>query len=236
MPILRSISSSFKNNDNIKPGIRIMAKEDLSKLRIDKSTMVSRSSGRRKSIRIIIVTVLMLIVGIVLYFKAPSYLATPVEVFTVSQIYPSQTLTLLNASGYAVAQRKAAVASKITGRLVSLSVEEGNPIKKDQVIARLDSEDTMAAKNQALANLELARHNGENVKAELHEATVSFRRTQDLVKEGIVARSDYDVAEARYLKAKAAVAGAEAAVKASKAALQAAEVALDYTFIRAPFD
>jgi len=82
-----------------------------------------------------------------------------VQVVTVSQVYPSQTFTLLNASGYVVPQRKAAVASKITGRLVSLMVEEGNQIKQGQIIARLENDDTLASRDQALANRKVAEAN-----------------------------------------------------------------------------
>jgi len=44
--------------------------------------------------------------------------ATTIDVTTVAQVYPLNSLSVLNASGYYVAERKAAVASKITGRLV----------------------------------------------------------------------------------------------------------------------
>ena len=67
-----------------------------------------------------------------------------VSVVTVSRVYPSQTFTALNASGYVVAQRKAAVASKGTGRLIWLGVEEGSFVKEGQVIARLESDDLKA--------------------------------------------------------------------------------------------
>jgi HlyD family secretion protein len=51
---------------------------------------------------------------------------------------------MLTASGYVVARRKAAVASKGTGTLVFLSVEEGDRVKKGQMIARLDDSDVAA--------------------------------------------------------------------------------------------
>ena len=60
---------------------------------------------------------------------------------TVSLVYPSQPNTLLNASGYVVAQRKAAVASKGTGRLETLAVEEGSRVTKGQILARLENAD-----------------------------------------------------------------------------------------------
>jgi multidrug efflux pump subunit AcrA (membrane-fusion protein) len=81
-----------------------------------------------------------------LYVKGIFSPSLSVQVVTVSQIYPSQTFTVLNASGYVVPQRKSALAAKVTGRLIWLGVEEGSNVKKDQLVARLESEDVKAAK------------------------------------------------------------------------------------------
>jgi RND family efflux transporter MFP subunit len=212
-----------------------MAHEDLSKLKIDKSAETYHPSKRRKLIYWAGVIVFLLVFGI-LYFNGVLTPATEVEVSNVIQIYPSQTFTLLNASGYVVAQRKAAVASKVTGQLVSLSVEEGSQIKKGQVIARLESEDVAAARDQAKANLKAARYNLDQAKAELHDATLSFNRNKDLIEHDYISQAEYDASEARYKKANAAVEAAEAAVKANTAALKGANVAVQYTLIHAPFD
>ena len=58
--------------------------------------------------------------------------------------YPSQQFVVLNATGYVVAQRKAAIASKATGRLEWLGVAEGSRVKAGEVIARLDNRDVVA--------------------------------------------------------------------------------------------
>lgn len=170
------------------------------------------------------------------YFEGIFTPAVSVEVASVVQMYPSQTFTLLNASGYVVAQRKAAVASKVTGLLVSMTVEEGSRIKKGQIIARLENEDVTASKNQAEANLDVARHNLEQAKAELQDATLAFNRNKELLPYDYISRADYDASEARFKRAIASVDAAEAAIKANKAALQAANVNIEYTLIRAPFD
>jgi RND family efflux transporter MFP subunit len=212
-----------------------MANEDLSKLKIDKSVRAFRPARRKKFFYLGAVFLILIILA-VLYLSGIISPAVPVEVVTVSQVYPSQTLSQLNASGYVVAQRKAAVASKVTSRLVELMVEEGSRVKEGQIIARLENEDAIAARNQAEANLNLARANLEGAKAELEEATLDFNRNKELYVRGIIAKAQYDTSEARYLRAQASVAAAEAAVKAGSAALQAANVNLEYTLIRAPFD
>jgi RND family efflux transporter MFP subunit len=212
-----------------------MANEDLSKLKIDKSAEIYKPRKQRK--RIYWIVALFLITAfVVLYAEGIFAPSVKVEVASVSQIYPSQTFTLLNASGYVVAQRKAAVASKVTGRLISLSVEEGSRVKEGQVIARLESDDVAAALNQAKANLNAARHNLEEAQADLNDAELSFKRDKELVAQGFISRSEYDTADARYKKAAAAVAAAQAEIKANNAALEGAKVAIEYTLIRAPFD
>ena len=213
-----------------------MEKEDLSKLKIDESVRTFRPKGRYRKKIYLAIFIILAIIAVVLYVNGIISTAIPVEVATVSQIFPSQTLSQLNASGYVVAQRKAAVASKITGRIVALMVEEGNRVKEGQIIARLESEDVTASRNQAEANLNAAHANLEEAKAQMEDTLRTFSRYKQLVGGGYIAKSQYDTAEAQYLRAQAAVASAEAAVKANEAALQGAIVALDYTNIRAPFD
>jgi HlyD family secretion protein len=211
-----------------------MPPDDLSKLKIDKSS-VSRPRKRRRYLTVFILFAVAAAL-IVLYMKGYLTPAVEVEVASVVETYPSQAFTVLNASGYVVAQRKAAVASKITSRLVSLSVEEGNHVKEGQIIARLEGDDVTAAREQARANLNVALHNLEQTKAELDDATLAFKRNKELLPQAFVSQAEYDASEARYKKAVAALAAADASVKAGGAALEAAKVAVEYTLIRAPFD
>ncbi len=159
-----------------------------------------------------------------------------VETATVSLAYPSQNYTLLNATGYVVAQRKAAISSKATGRLEWLGVLEGSKVKKDELIARLESRDVAATLGQAEANVKVAQANLEQGKAELLDANNALRRANELLAQKYVAASTVDSAQARVSKARAAMAGMEAAITAAKANAQVARVALDQTQIRAPFD
>ncbi len=212
-----------------------MANDDLSKLKIDKSKSSFPVRKQKKWLpwagSVILIALL-----VFLYSTGIFTPAVTVEVSTASLVYPSQTFTVLNASGYVVAQRKASVASKITGRLLSIAVEEGSTVKKGEIIARLESQDTAALKDQAAATLDMARSGLEQAKADLHEATVSFNRAGKLSERNLIAKADFDAAETTYKKAVAAVKSAEDAIRAGQAALRGAEVSLEYSLIRAPFD
>jgi RND family efflux transporter MFP subunit len=212
-----------------------MADQDLSKLTIDKSKVAFRA-GRGKKVFYLVFAALALVAAGFLYRMG--FFSPPVQVqlANVTQVYPSQAYTVLTASGYAVPQRKSALASKVTGRLVWLGVEEGSRVKKGEVVARLESQDVEAAKTQAAANLETARFNLENARAELADASLNLNRSKELVDKNFIARGEYDTSVARHKKAVAAVNAAESVIRANEAALESVGIQLEYTLIRAPFD
>lgn len=211
------------------------AAADLSGLVIDRGS-ASRRKGRMR--RIMFRLVVLSVIGGVGYAAWMWYKAAPlaVETAAVSSAYPSQALTLLNATGYVIPQRKASVASKATGRLEWLGVLEGSKVRAGEVIARLENRDTQAMRDVAAANVQVAEANRGQAKAELAEAELVFRRAQSLAAKQLVSDSDLDSVVARLGKAQAALAGYEAAIAVANANLRAAEVSLDQTLIRAPFD
>lgn len=213
-----------------------MAQEDLNKLKIDQTAKKSVTGGRRKKPFIIVGLILLAFIGTILYRVGVIAPAATVDITTASMIYPSQSFSVLNASGYIVAQRKAAVASKMTGRLTELLVEEGNRVKKGQVLARMENADSTAVKAQAEANLSNSRAMLQQITVERDNLQQDYERYKRLIAGGSISQSDYDIMQTRYRRAEQAVKAAEAAVRAAIAALRGADVNLDYTLIRAPFD
>ncbi len=211
---------------------------DLSSLRINRGVNEQRSgTSGPKNTRYIIYSAAGLVCLVALYLLiSGGTSAAEVETGVVTLAYPSQANSVLTASGYIVAQRKAAVASKGTGRLEFLAVIEGDRVAKGSVIGRIESSDVDAALRQAQANLGVARAGVEQAKAELDDAAANFERQQTLAASKSISRSEYDIANARFRRAKAGVSSAEAGVKAAEAGVRSAEVGVENTFIRAPFD
>ena len=213
---------------------------DLDRLRIERSEGArlsgARSQGGSKTRLILGLLGAVLLTLLALYFWGPLQPAQEVTPYVVARLYPAQAYTLLNASGYVVAQRKAAVSSKSTGRLAFLGVEEGSRVKKGQILASLENEDLVAQRNQAESQIGEAQAGLAQAQAELADAALQHRRYKDLVAKDLVARQDYDTAVARHDKAKAGVASARARIKSAQAGLANAQVALEYSYIRSPFD
>jgi len=196
---------------------------DLSALRINRTAdAASLAGGLPRWLVIGLPAGGVVLIAILLLTSGALGSAVPVRMTPATMVSPMRSGAMLIASGYVVAQRKAAVASKGTGRLVYLAVVEGDRVKTGQVIARIEDSDIQAQAAQAQANLELSR-------AELHDAERSLARERALLDSGFTSQASFDAAEARYQRVKAGIAVAQAAV-------QAATVALENTVIRAPFD
>ncbi|SPK76812.1 Macrolide-specific efflux protein (plasmid) [Cupriavidus taiwanensis] len=212
-----------------------MADHDLSRLKIDRQAAApgARLRPRRRWLRYAAIAVVLLaLAGVAIRLAAPR----PVQTATVTSAYPTQNFTLLNATGYVVPQRKAAVASKAQGRLEWLGVLEGSRVKKDEVIARLESKDVAASFAQAQAQVQVAQANLALQQAELKDAEVNLRRSKILIVPNAISRTQYDADVARFDKARASVNSSRASVVSAQANARAAEVAVEQTVVRAPFD
>lgn len=210
---------------------------DLSFLKIDRNAPREDDGGGKKKVILfssVGVVIVITVVAIFTFNSASS--AEYVELGTVALTSSAQENALLAASGYIVAQRKAAVASKGTGRLEYLGVIEGDRVSKGQIIGRLESSDVEASLGQTRANLSVARAGLEQALAEKEDATANFERQKTLYAQNSISRAEYDGANARYKRAVAGVASAEASIKYAEANVRATEVQLEYTLIRAPFD
>src|SRR6266540_1737652 len=199
---------------------------DLSALRIDRAADPAAASpppGTRRWLAIGLPAAGVAVLAAVLLATNGAFSsAIPVRLSPATMVSPIRSGAVLIASGYVVAQRKAAVASKGTGRLVYLGVVEGDRVRAGQIIARIEDADVRAQLAQAQANLDLSR-------ADLRDAQRALARERMLLDSNFTSQASYDAAEARYERVKAGIAVAQASV-------QAAEVALENTVIRAPFD
>ena len=207
------------------------SRPDLARLSIDRA-LLSRPRRRRRWMLAVIA--LLLAVAAAWWWTRPR--SVPVQTVSAVTTYPSQQYVLLNATGYVVPQRKAAIASKATGRLEWLGVAEGSRVKAGEVIARLDNRDVVAQAQSASANANAARARLAQAEADARDAARQLRRDQELFEKGFVSMAALDSAKARAERTAAGVGDARAMIAAAEAAARNAQIGVDYTLIRAPFD
>jgi HlyD family secretion protein len=128
------------------------------------------------------------------------------------------------------------VGTQVSGTIKNIYVDFNSPVKKGQLIARIDPALFEAQVNQARSNLFSAQANQEKAEATLVDAQRTMERYKELFSKNLVAKSDFDTAETNYETAKASVNAAKAQVAQSEAALSSTDINLYYTKIISPVD
>jgi len=143
---------------------------------------------------------------------------------------------VVGATGTLQAVTTVQVGSQVSGTVDSLGADFNSRVKKDQVVARLETSTFDARLSQARANLVAARANVEKAKSTVADTKQKYERAKELSAQQLLPEADLETAKSNYDGAVAALQGAVAAVSQSAAAVQQAQVDLTHTVIRAPID
>jgi RND family efflux transporter MFP subunit len=145
-------------------------------------------------------------------------------------------ISVLDASGYVTARRRATVSSKITGKIVEVLVEEGMVVEEGQVLARLD--DSIVRRQLALAEAQLASARSAllEIEVRLAEAERDLRREHELVSAEIASEKDLDAAQAKRDSLDARLTATRDQVVVAERQVSLRRQELEDTLVRAPFD
>lgn len=163
----------------------------------------------------------------------------------------ARTITeTVNASGKIYPEIEVKISPDISGEIVGLYVNEGDTVKKGQVLAKIYADIYATQRDQVSAGLVQAQAQKSNseasitgLKATLDQAKLNYDRQQKLLKDKVIAASEFESAQQTYLAAqsnyKAAIEGlksSDANIMGNKAQLSKADKDLSRTIITAPMD
>lgn len=210
--------------------------ETLGSLRIDRTTH-HHEGGGRKIVAWAVGLVLLAGIGVGLWWWLGG---KTLEITTVTAVEESSGPTLgnsvLNASGYVVARRMSTVASKVTGRVLEIYVEEGQEVKKDEVVARLDPVNLQTMLTMSERELEASRRNLAEIEVRLADARRTLERNESLVKQQLISQSALDTSRAEVNALEARLEASKAQVKVSESGLAIRRNDFNDLNVRAPFD
>lgn len=209
-------------------------KDALNALKIDRDAPAAASPGHGWLFGGISVALAIIVIAAAWWYFHPK--AVTVQTMTVAvQGGDASGGSILNASGYVVAQQQATVSSQVTGMINAVYVEEGVHVKKDQVLARLDDSAARAAAATAASQLQADQALVAQNQAQLLKDQQNLTRTITLAKQGLLSQSDLDSAQAAVSIDQANLDHAKGQVKVDQDNLRSSNIYLDYTVIRAPF-
>ena len=154
----------------------------LNNLKIDRSA--PPAAGGQQSSKLYLLAISVLSVGLFWWLFLSDDELKEVTTFTVKSLEMSDAsaTSILDASGYVVARRRATVSSKMTGKVMKVFLEEGMYVEEGQILAQLDDSTMQADLNYS--------------QSQLNEAKRIFNRTQELAKDELASQAALDAARA----------------------------------------
>jgi HlyD family secretion protein len=206
--------------------------DDLSALRIEREPL---EAGGRSLGKLVLGVALVAAIGGGAFYWLNRERPVEVEVAAVTERAAGTQASVLNASGYVTARRRATVSSKVTGKVIEVNVEEGMEVRQGQVLARLDDSTLQAALRLYRAQLEAAKRQLPESEVRLEQARVMLRRQERLRQEGLNTPNDIDNAKAEVDSLIARIASAQEQVNVAESQIAMQLTAIEDTVIRAPF-
>ena len=209
--------------------------KDLAALRIQQE---DRGGGRGRGLVVgLVVLVVLGVVGAGAWYWATALQAVSVKVAPVTARGGNASApgAVLNASGYVVAGRRATVSSKVTGKVIDVLLEEGQPVREGQILAHLDDTQPRATLALAEAQLASARKAAAEDQARLQQAEVTLQRRAALVKENVVGKAELDEAQSEVDSLKARIAYTQQQIGVAEQQVNLQKTMLADMVVRAPF-
>lgn len=145
----------------------------------------------------------------------------------------TQTVT---ATGTINPEFKVVITPVITGEIMKLPVDEGDMVKKGDLLIQIQAKAYRAQKERADAVLQSSKATLLMRKAELDRVKAAYDRVKELHAKGLASNAELEVAKSNFLSQKAAIQAQEAAVLQSRASVKEADDKLSKTSIYAPMD
>lgn len=169
---------------------------------------------------------------------------------TTEKVAKRTIIETVNASGKVYPEVEVKVSSDISGEIVELMVEEGDSVRKGQVLAKIFADIYLTQRDQVAASVRQQQALVDNSQAQLQalqsalsQSEAQFRRQEQLMKEKVISLSEFEQAENAYNTAKAnynaglqTIRANQASVASTRANLESANKNLGRTTIQAPMN
>jgi membrane fusion protein, multidrug efflux system len=156
-----------------------------------------------------------------------------VEVGTLKRGKVSAYLTVV---GNLIGKQTVDIAPRTAGRLLSVNIQLGDPVRRGQVLAKVEDREIVEQVRQAEASQEVSKATIRQREADLNVAKVNFDRSKNLFERQLLAKQALDDAESRYLAALAQVDLSKAQLTQNDARLQELRINLQNTSVTSPVD
>lgn len=184
----------------------------------------------------LIAVAIILIIGLVVG-KTQGWFGKSFEIKVATKVVQSKTITeLITANGKVQPETEIKISPDVSGEIIELNVEEGDEVKKGELLMVIKPDIYIQALNRSQAALSSSQARLAQADARLIESDLAYKRANSLYKQGAIPVSEFETAQASFQVAQSEVKAAQFAVKSSEASVAEAQEQLVKTKIYAPMD
>jgi HlyD family secretion protein len=183
---------------------------------------------------ILLAVVALLLVGFVVA-KKQGLIGKPAgtEVLAV-KASPNTIVETVSASGKVQPETEVKISPDVSGEIIELYVEEGDSVKKGQLLLRIRPDNYQAMVNMQSASVGTQRANVAQTQARLQQLLASakqteltYRRNASLYKQKVISQADFEASKAAYDASQEEINSARQSIRAAQSNVQSAQASLD---------
>lgn len=189
---------------------------------------------KNKILKILIIVVVVLLVFAVIGKKAGWFGKALTVKVAVEYSEKRTIIESITANGKIQPEKEVKITPDVSGEIVELTVIEGDPVVKGQLLLRIKPDIYISQRDRSLAAISSARARLAQSEAQFTQAELSYKRTKQLFEEQTISKSEFEQAEASYNVAKSEVDAAKFSVVSAEASVKEANENLTKTSIYSP--
>jgi HlyD family secretion protein len=143
---------------------------------------------------------------------------------------------LVSASGRIQPEVEVIIRSDVSGEIIELTVQEGDFVRKGDLLVRLDPDIFQARIDELNAALLTQKARMEQTRATLIQAETDYKFNKQLYEKELISELEFIQSKSNYEAQKASLSAAEYQIQSAEAQLRRAQEELEQTVIRAPQD
>lgn len=179
-----------------------------------------------------VILIILLVVG-----KSKGWFGKDFEINVATKVVESKTITeLITANGKVQPATEIKISPDVSGEIIQMDIEEGDEVKKGQLLMVIKPDIYIQSLNRAQASLSSSQARLAQAEARMIESEMAFKRASSLFKQDAIPVSDFETAQASFKVAQSEVKAAQFAVKSAEASVAEANEQLVKTKIYAPMD
>lgn len=186
--------------------------------------------------KLLAVLAVLILLGGGVWWGVAKFAGQSARVWRTAPLRAGEIVSTVSSTGALTPVVNVQVGTPVSGIVKELFADYNSQVKAGQAIAQIDPAVFRAQADQADGNHRLAEANLAKALATEEDAERTLRRYENLVRDGLLARSDYDTAETALKTARASRLAAAASVVQARGQLDLARTNLDYSTIRSPVD